>query len=108
MITNLIGVDLLCMLLIVYYASIIFSLLVTVILRQDSKIEALQNICVCIVLTIVPVINTLYIFAFLIIEIIDVIRDIWRWGKCKKILPYISEAFKIGTYVKLFKEIKEK
>lgn len=28
--------------------------------------------------------------------------------KFKKILPSVSDAFKIGTYVKLFKEIKEK
>ena len=106
MITNLIGVDTLCVLLIVYYASMIFSLLLTVILRTELKIEVLQNICVCIVLIITPIINTLYLLSYLIIGIVGIIRDIW--GMRRKILPSVSEAFKIGTYVKLFKEIKEK
>ena len=106
MITNLIGVDALCVLLIVYYASMIFSLLLTVILRAELKTEVLQNICVCIVLIITPIINTLYLLLYLIIGIVGVIRDIW--GMRRKILPSVCEALKIGTYVKLFKEIKEK
>ena len=106
MITNLIGVDTLCVLLIVYYASMIFSLLLTVILRTELKIEVLQNICVCIVLIITPIINTLYLLLYVIIGIVGVIRDIWE--RRRKILPNVNEALKISTYVKLFKEIKEK
>ena len=62
--------------------------------------------CVCIVLIITPIINTLYLLLYVIIGIVGVIRDIW--GRRRNILPNVSEALKIGTYVKLFKEIKEK
>ena len=84
----------------------IFSLLLTVILRTELKIEVLQNICVCIVLIITPIINTLYLLLYVIIGIVGVIRDIWE--RRRKILPNVNEALKISTYVKLFKEIKEK
>lgn len=106
MITILIGADALCVLFAVYFVSMICSLLLTVILRTELKIEVLDNICVWFVLILTPIINTLYLLSFLIIGIVGVIRDIWE--RRRKILPSVSEAFKIGTYVKLFKEIKEK
>lgn len=106
MITNLISVDTFCVLFIIYFASMLFSLLLTVILRTELKIEVLENICVWFVLILTPIINTLYLLSYLTIGIVDAIRDIWE--RRRKILPSVSEAFKIDTYVKLFKEIKEK